>query len=308
MRTLLTVPLAALLLGSMMLAGGCVSQSKYDEALAAGRRAQDQLLATQEALHKLTGERDQLLKELESLREAMSKDGGSKEALLAEIAKLQKEIDRLNKMIADLSNRAPEAIPTASVLPPDMDKFLKELAEKYPDLFKYYPDKGMLKLASDMTFKKGSDVVNDRAKEALRKFVEVFNIPQAAKYHVYIAGHTDDIRISPTGETRKRHPDNWYLSVHRAVAVEQELVADSFPPSRIGAMGFGEYHPAVPNAPGNQGAEPNRRVEIWILPPSRFLTMENQIESSAPVAPKAKAKPKAKAVTPTTTPVEELRD
>ena len=95
------------------------------------------------------------------------------------------------------------------------------------------------------------------------------NTPAAAKFHVYVAGHTDDI---PIRLSRDRHPNNWYLSVHRAVAVQQVLTKAGLADERIGTMGFSKYHPVVANAPNEGGARENRRVEIWIVPPDRFLT------------------------------------
>ncbi len=40
----------------------------------------------------------------------------------------------------------------------------------------------------------------------------------------------------------------------------------------VGVLGFGEFHPAAPNAAGNKGNAANRRVELWILPGARLLT------------------------------------
>jgi len=78
-------------------------------------------------------------------------------------------------------------------------------------------------------------------------------------------------------QTKRTHPDNWYLSVHRAVAVQKELARAGLAPARIGTMGFSEYHPVEPNAPGNKGNGANRRVEIWIVPPGRFLTQPTTV-------------------------------
>ncbi|NQU76594.1 MAG: OmpA family protein, partial [Planctomycetes bacterium] len=81
---------------------------------------------------------------------------------------------------------------------------------------------------------------------------------------------TDDIPISTA--TARRHPTNWYLSVHRAVSVVGALSTAGVPAKRMGAMGFGEFHPIAPNAPGHKGNPQNRRVEIWIVSPERLLT------------------------------------
>ena len=73
-------------------------------------------------------------------------------------------------------------------------------------------------------------------------------------------------------DTIQRHPDNWYLSVHRSVAVQEVLTGAGLAPQRVGLMGFSEYHPVAANASGKGGNQANRRVELWIVPPDRFIT------------------------------------
>ena len=108
-------------------------------------------------------------------------------------------------------------------------------------------------------------------KPALAAFARVINGPQAAKFYIYIAGHTDDVRIAKK-ITLLRHPTNWYLSAHRAVAVQIELSKAGVAAYRLGVMGFSQYHPIAPNKSGSKGNPANRRVEIWIVPPDRLLT------------------------------------
>jgi chemotaxis protein MotB len=133
----------------------------------------------------------------------------------------------------------------------------------------------MIKIKSDLTFKLGSTTPRAEAVAALSKLVTIINDPVVANHHVYIAGHTDNVPVSRP-ETKRRHPDNWYLSVHRAVAVKKVMQKAGLAPARIAAMGFGEYHPVAPNKTSSAGKklgnQLNRRVEIWIVPPDRFLT------------------------------------
>lgn len=254
-----------------MLAGGCASKADLDNANAANRRAQDSLREAHMAIQQLQAENQKLQTELEARDQALKGERDRYALLQDALNKLKGEYDDLLAKYTALSGKKPpEALDAGPLLPAEMDKFLKALAEQYPELFTYYPEKGMLKLNSDLTFEKGSDTVKPGAVKALKKFLEVFDVPEAAKYHVYIAGHTDDI---PIVKSKDRHPTNWYLSVHRSVAVQEVLVDNNFAPKRVGAMGFGEFHPVEPNAPNKKGNQANRRVEIWILPPERFLTM-----------------------------------
>ncbi len=268
MKTKVLVPLvAAALLGSMVL-GGCVSRKDYDEALAACRRANDEVSKSR-ADHRLAlAEKRQLAEKLKTAdAEAKRKD--------AQLASYRSENQLLKDSLAELKKKIDSLAPIAALpdirLPQPVDKALREFARTNPQLVEYLPQYGMVKFKADLTFDKGKDFVQVGAKAALAKFVQIVNSPEAATFHVYVAGHTDDIPIRKRA-TKVRHPNNWYLSVHRAVAVQKVLTDAGLSAKRVGVMGFGEYHPIVANAPNNRGARENRRVEIWIVPPDRYLT------------------------------------
>lgn len=212
-------------------------------------------------------ERDQLREELAESRKALE----DKEAMLASFGQSKQElidtIEQQKKLIAELQARGN----FKPLLPQELDAALKEFAEANPDLVTFDSKNGMVKLKSDLTFDPGSTTVKPSASQALDKLSRILNSAQAKTFCVYIAGHTDDMPIAKEG-TRRRHPDNWYLSVHRAVGVEKALVKGGVYPSRLAVMGFGEYHPVAPNKAGKRGNELNRRVELWIVPQGTFLT------------------------------------
>jgi len=269
MRSMAVTLLAAGMLASVLPTGGCVSKAEYDKALAANRRANEELLKSQEALRAVRAENDQLTADLAGRDRDLKAAQADLGIVTAARDDLQKRLNDLQALYDKL--KAGPALPKFVALPPALDKALRDFARANPDLVEYVPEYGMVKLKSDLTFAPGSDDVQAEARAALGKFVEIVNSPEAARFHVYVAGHTDDIPIRKPG-TLERHPDNWYLSVHRAISVEQILVKGGLAPERIGALGFGEYHPVAPNAPGKKGNVLNRRVEIWIVPPDRFLT------------------------------------
>ena len=162
-----------------------------------------------------------------------------------------------------------------------MDEALRALAETNSDLMAYLPNYGMIKLKADLTFGKGSAEVNVKAKAALAKLAEIINSDVAKQFHVYVAGHTDDIPLVKP-ETIRLHGTNWGLSCHRALAVVKVLFEAAVAQQRMGAVGFGKHHPVVPNLAGNKGHPLNRRVEIWIVPPDRFLTAAGAAPSATP--------------------------
>lgn len=271
MRTHRAMVLAGCLLAGLLAAGGCVPKAEHDKLKAMNRAANAEKEQAIAAAQQLRVENEQLTREIEAANQALEAKKGEIALLDAAKNDLQKRFDDLMAEYERLTGRTP-APPLTMVLPPELDKQLRDLAAANADVMDYLPQYGMVKLKSDLTFAKGSDEVSIGPKDALAKFVQIMNGASAAKYSAYVAGHTDDLPISKE-DTRRRHPDNWYLSVHRAVAVEKELASGGLAPQRIGAMGFGEYHPIAPNAAGKKGNAVNRRVEIWIVPPDRFLTL-----------------------------------
>ena len=109
------------------------------------------------------------------------------------------------------------------------------------------------------------DTVQPEAKERLEALSEVLNSPVAEGFDVLIVGHTDDMRIGKPA-TRAKHPTNWHLSAHRAIAVEKVLAQAGMTEVRMVVMGMGQFRPIEPNEPKQQGNPKNRRVEIYIVP------------------------------------------
>jgi len=280
MKNFLGLAMIVAISAGTLATGGCVSKQQYDEALAASRRATEQLENSQLALRQARAENEDLKSRL-AASGGLSSSKDEEIALLAKAkADLQSDYDKL-KALYEESLRSGQAPPDLGpiVLPAQVDKALKEFASANPDLLDYLPEYGMVKIKSDLTFEPGSDFVRPAAQDALGKLAAIVNSPEAAEFNVYIAGHTDDMPIR-RAETRKRHPDNWYLSAHRGIAVQQVLAKAGLPAERIGVLGFSEYHPVAPNKPGKKGNVLNRRVEIWIVPQDRLLTAGPDVEAT----------------------------
>jgi len=269
-----TIVISALA-GLMVAAGGCVSADEYNKAVSAARRANEELKKCQSALQELRVENEKL-----------RNDVGARDAALATkdeiIGKLKDGNAELDKALKDLMAKYKAAVEASKVrplgklhipLPPKVDTALRALAKENGDLMDYLPNYGMVKLKADLPFPKGSAVVKPEAEAVLKKLAEIVNRPEARKFHIYAAGHTDDIPLRKP-ETIRMHGSNWGLSLHRAGAVVKVLAAAGVDQRRLGAIGFSKYHPIAPNKPGNKGNPLNRRVEIWILPPDRLLTTD----------------------------------
>jgi outer membrane protein OmpA-like peptidoglycan-associated protein len=107
------------------------------------------------------------------------------------------------------------------------------------------------------TFRPGKVAVNDVALSTIENFIG--DISAAQNSRVIIEGHTDNI---PTG---KLHVDNINLSLRRARAIANVLVARGISPDRISVLGYGDAQPIESNDT-EEGRAKNRRVEVKLVP------------------------------------------
>ncbi|WP_417249424.1 peptidoglycan -binding protein [Celeribacter sp.] len=83
-------------------------------------------------------------------------------------------------------------------------------------------------------------------------------IPPEIDWVIRVDGHTDRVPLSGTGE----YADNWELSQARALSVVRYMSEElGFPPDRLAAAGFGEYHP-VAEGDSPEALAQNRRIEL----------------------------------------------
>ena len=263
MRTIRMLVLVSGLAGVWMTTAGCVSRDEYLREKFGRRKAVERAEALERDLadernraNALQAEREELLRQLDQAKALAETLKAENERLDAFAKGLQEQMDRI------LAGGVGDVKVVEVKLPPELDKALKEFAAKYPDAVEYDPLRGAVRWKSDLTFALGSDEVRDTAKASLQAFAEIVNGAAAQPFEIVIVGHTDDVRIGPG--TAKKHPTNWHLSVHRAVAVLFVLNQAGVDYKRLAAMGYGEFRPRVPNPPRG-GAEPNRRVEIFLV-------------------------------------------
>ncbi|MCR9216115.1 MAG: OmpA family protein, partial [bacterium] len=172
-------------------------------------------------------------------------------------------IDSLTQNLGDIENRLGN-VSFGPALDAQTDMALRQLASRYPDLLQYDAQRGMVRVASDLTFNSGSDSLRDGAQEGLRQLARTLSGSSASGYVIRVVGHTDSQPISNPA-TRQRFANNRVLSVFRAIAVSEALQSAGFPGNRIEVAGWGPHRPAVANNPTG-GTAANRRVEIFVVP------------------------------------------
>ncbi|MEF9952122.1 MAG: flagellar motor protein MotB [Clostridium sp.] len=115
----------------------------------------------------------------------------------------------------------------------------------------------VISLQDTVIFDSGSAVVRDDQATTL---IKIGNILKKMPNYIRIEGHTDNVPIKNT-----IFSSNWDLSAMRASNMVEILVTSSgITPSKISAMGYGEYRP-VANNKDVVGRSKNRRVDIVIL-------------------------------------------
>ena len=251
-------------LGAIALtAGGCVSKKEYEKLQFANSKANERIQRLEKELASLEGQSGDFANSQAAAAAALAEKEKALKLFEARTAAQDKKFQELLKLYEALQKKVGEG--AVVVLPPELNEALKEFALKNPSLMDFDASRGLVRLKSDLLFGKGSDLVKPEVVQILQKLAEILVSPTAGEFNVLVVGHTDDLRIARPA-TRAAHPTNWHLSAHRAIAVMRVLASAGVASERIGVLGFGEYRPIAPNAPGKKGNPKNRRVEVFIVP------------------------------------------
>ncbi|MCF7959057.1 MAG: OmpA family protein [Phycisphaerae bacterium] len=235
----------------LVVTNGCVSKAIYD-------RCKNQNLTVQEKLSQLMDQQaswaDQTKACQSKYDSVMAMLNAAREANTA----LQNSLLGKQDLIKQLSEQVGKP-----ALPIALSNALAEWAQKSgSDMVTYDAENGVVRFKSDLVFKSGSDVVQPDAQEQINLLSGILNSAIAEGFDIKVVGHTDD---QPIKYSIAKHPTNWHLSAHRAIAVERILASGGNLESHITIEGKGEFSPIEPNVP-NKGNAKNRRVEIFILP------------------------------------------
>ncbi|MFB3429603.1 MAG: OmpA family protein [Phycisphaerales bacterium] len=249
--------------------GGCVGQDQYDTTttMVDSLEAQNaRLLQEKQTAESIASRRAERIGELEAAVAAKDR----------QIGQLGSRIDSLTQNLGDIENRLGN-VSFGPALDAQTDMALRQLASRYPDLLQYDAQRGMVRVASDLTFNSGSDSLRDGAQEGLRQLARTLSGSSASGYVIRVVGHTDSQPISNPA-TRQRFANNRVLSVFRAIAVSEALQSAGFPGNRIEVAGWGPHRPAVANNPTG-GTAANRRVEIFVVPMGEMPVGETSSDS-----------------------------
>jgi flagellar motor protein MotB len=235
-------------------ATGCAAQDKFDHTVSANRSLKEQLATAQ-------SERDQYRADLEAVQDQLSESRTSYATLQTRYEELEGSVANLDQANDDYMRRIAQL--EIGPLPAEVETAIADLARAHPEVLTFDPQMGLVRFSSDFTFDLGSTKLREDASTTLTSLAAILNEPAATSLEARIIGHTDNVPIR-RADTRRQHPTNMHLSVHRAIAVADALTDASVDPGRIQVAGYGEHRPMVPN--GRGGATANRRVEIFLAP------------------------------------------
>lgn len=237
-------------------------------------------------IRKVEGERNQLqtLRDDERAKVAILQERLAAERQEHEIARAEVNLARgrarqleqdNDELLALLERRDHTALEgpevPASPLPAEVDRQLQSFAARHRGRVRYDRSRAALSFANDRLFEPGSDQIRIAAQTLVGELAGVAVLLPVKDFEIIIVGHTDDTPISNPA-TLAKHPSNWHLSVHRAIAVKNTLVSAGLPEGRMGVMGYGACRPL-----GGDKAR-NRRVEV-------FFVRKAEVKPLMPVQP-----------------------
>lgn len=116
-----------------------------------------------------------------------------------------------------------------------------------------------VKLPASVLFASGSAELSKEGQTAVADVARI--LKQFSDKQFEVAGHTDNIGVSPTSPFKT----NLELSAARAVTVAQSLEKGGMNGAHLSAAGYSEFQP-VANNRTEAGRQENRRIEIVLVP------------------------------------------
>ncbi len=196
----------------------------------------------------------------------------SKSILGEKISRLNQETIRMNNELQDKNMELIQKLK-------EVEKYKKELEEnkeqiknlegikvdleKTVGILETKIESGRLRVSfkGDILFDSGKHKLRD---EGVKLLESVYPILQRSseKNDIFIAGHTDNVRIKAKTD---KYESNWDLSTYRAIEVVKYLISKGMNPRNLTAAGYGEFKPIASND-SKEGRSQNRRVEIFLIP------------------------------------------
>lgn len=241
---------------SLMMAAssGCVSQGRYDQAVAQTSATRAEVAKQNAALQQTTADLEQRLKEITKLHtqiDELSKSSDlTRTSSGARISELQKRLGELEA--------AQSAALARAALYRELSLKLKKQIDAGDLAIVIRDGRMVLQLPNDVLFDSGRTELKPAGEAALQAVAEVMASMPSRQFQV--AGHTDSVPIH-----NEAFASNWELSSGRALRVVHFLIGQHVNAASLSAAGYADVDPVAPNdTPA--GKKRNRRTEITLQP------------------------------------------
>jgi chemotaxis protein MotB len=213
-----------LLVGSL----GCVTKGTYEE---------------------LQGERDQLIRERDSLEMKSGELEQEVEILASARLELSRELDVRNVQVVELRGTYDQLV----------GELESELASGQVEVQQLL-DGIRLNVSDELLFSSGSARLNTEGRDLIVRVASKIRNDEAI---ISVEGHTDNVGISKA--LQARYPTNWELAGARAATVVRVLAESDVDPAWLRAVSRGPFAPLASNDSA-EGRAKNRRTEIILRP------------------------------------------
>ena len=232
--------LASVLTVLLLLGALAVAYLRQEAALGLARSQRDEAGAERQRLEKALAEtRTELMDRDLALDQARERLTGI-ERDNARLLREKESITRSQQTLEDEMRRALES----------KDITISELQGKLT-----------VDILERVLFDSGEATLKPGGQQVLRRVAEV--LAQYPERQIHVIGHTDNVPIR--AGARDRYPSNWELSTARATAAVRFLSEQAgVAPTRLGAVGYGEFRPVADNT-SPEGRARNRRIALVVL-------------------------------------------
>jgi len=283
-RRTIILKLSALLFALFLT--GCVSSTRYKEALSESDARKAELDKTTAELDAAKASNQKLTGDFAALKAAKEKSDADCETEKKRLGDLNKSTsDDLSAAKSELDNRQKEKDylereverlkAKAGEISSEKEKELSNVKSTYEKLvgeLKGEIAKGDIKITQaidrlsvnmveKILFDSGRAEIKPGGIKVLKRVAEI--LKSVNDKEIRVEGHTDNV---PIGESlKKRFPSNWELSTARATNVVRYFADAGVNPKLLSAAGYADNKPVASNDTP-EGKAQNRRIEIVLLP------------------------------------------
>jgi chemotaxis protein MotB len=193
---------------------------------------------------------DKTRAEMETMRKTSEETGAQAERLLKGLEESKERIEKLTQEKEE-----------ASKAQKDLESQMRSALESKDVTISELQGKLTVNILDRILFDSGEAVLKPEGQAVLDQVAKVLtNYPNR---QIEVIGHTDNvpIRYNPNNPFK----NNWELSAGRAIAAVRYLIEKGVDPRRLGAVGYGEFHPIADNSTA-EGRAKNRRIALVVMP------------------------------------------